>query len=281
VSKNSFYLQSLAHISNLALHLNNTSSKHIRNEAYAGSVQAIQFTNNGRFLLTGIGPYFCVFHLLSGECLLRKHLFDDAGCIKGIKIISEEKDMSTLLALTFGQRKINVLRLNEKMADIQQRIQFQELNDWILDVSYLEQTENAEQLMAIGFGLNVVSIVQFSVPTSNSSELFVDLEIIKSVKGFPNCLLYSMRFYGNSLDELLIASGTIFAQISIWSWKKYESTQKLLLILNGHDVVIFIITWAKDGKCLCSISDDRTVRYWSFSHSFLENEKNTRLRNVG
>jgi hypothetical protein len=169
VSKNSFYLQSLAHISNLALHLNNTSSKHIRNEAYAGSVQAIQFTNNGRFLLTGIGPYFCVFHLLSGECLLRKHLFDDASCIKGIKIISEEKDMSTLLALTFGQRKINVLRLNEKMADIQQRIQFQELNDWILDVSYLEQTENAEQLMAIGFGLNVVSIVQFSVPTSNSS----------------------------------------------------------------------------------------------------------------
>jgi len=90
-----------------------------------------------------------------------------------------------------------------------------------------------------------------------------------------------MRFYGNSLDELLIASGTIFAQISIWSWKKYESTQKPLLILNGHDGVIFRITWAKDGKSLCSTSDDRTVRYWSFSHSFLENEKNTRLRNVG
>jgi len=263
----------------------------INKVAFAGGVHAVQFTRNSQFILSGIGPYFCVFHVLSGACLLREHLFN-GGCIKGIQVItqgnSEQQDCHVIV---FGQRKISLIRLKwltnattsvESIATVavDRIVQLPEMNDWVLDVKLLSKQCDASRLtMAIGFARNLVKVVQFEYDSKQVDEVEsfgqgeklqqVQLQVLKTVNGFPNCLLYSMSLYGEHVDELLVAAGTIFSQISVWSLVHCESNESALIILNGHDGVLFRVEWSKDGTALCSTSDDRTIRHWKFSHSFV------------
>ncbi|KAI3787476.1 hypothetical protein L1987_41973 [Smallanthus sonchifolius] len=53
------------------------------------------------------------------------------------------------------------------------------------------------------------------------------------------CLLYTMRMWGDKIDSIHVASGTIF-----------------------NETAIFRITWCLDGSKLVSVSDDRSARIW-------------------
>lgn len=272
--------------------------------AFAGGVHSVRFTPDGQHLLTGIGPYFCIFHVLSGVCLLRRHLFD-GGCIKGIQIFSLEPlaspppqpDLPSCIqrhhVMVFGQRKICFLTLrlllddlnglndnmdhhgsNTRVVQIDQIVDLPEMNDWVLDVKLLnEMCTETTVTIAVGFARNFVKVIQFpydfALRAKRTNRYMVkELNVLHTVHGYPNCLLYSMSLYGEHVDKLLVAAGTIFTQISVWSFVQCQSNQSALIILNGHDGVLFRVEWAKDGKALCSTSDDRTIRFWKFSHGF-------------
>ncbi|XP_057790304.1 uncharacterized protein LOC131007161 isoform X2 [Salvia miltiorrhiza] len=109
------------------------------------------------------------------------------------------------------------------------------------------------------------------------------------VKCAERCLLYSMRMFGNDIDSLRIASGTIFNEIVVWKvicqngvkhpgsnvedhlqltgdegffYPGPDYRDDLISRLVGHEGSIFRIAWFSNGTKLVSVSDDRSARIW-------------------
>ncbi|KAF2325013.1 hypothetical protein GH714_022219 [Hevea brasiliensis] len=121
-----------------------------------------------------------------------------------------------------------------------------------------------------------------------------DAVITLSVSGISQerCLLYSMRLWGDNLETLRIASGTIYNEIIIWKVVPQHGALPLTSTLEdhmplknscskafhlhcqqhkavhisrliGHEGSIFRIVWSSDGSKLVSVSDDRSARIWA------------------
>ena len=71
------------------------------------------------------------------------------------------------------------------------------------------------------------------------------------------------------MDDLLLASGTVFNQILIWKVqgkKDKHNNTFILQRLSGHEGVIFSINFNKMGTLLGSVSDDRSIRLWKVTN---------------
>ena len=58
-------------------------------------------------------------------------------------------------------------------------------------------------------------------------------------------------------DDLIVAAGTIFSCIIIWSVKK--NAGKIINKLEGHQGSIFRLCWNEKNRFLASASDDRRL----------------------
>ncbi|XP_075675925.1 tRNA (34-2'-O)-methyltransferase regulator WDR6 [Dermatophagoides pteronyssinus] len=105
----------------------------------------------------------------------------------------------------------------------------------------------------------------------------------EKIFGPQKCILYSAKILESSIDNncLIIASGTVFTQILIWSVVLSSNNDEKPLVeelqtLNGHDGVIFAIDYNSKLNILVTASDDRSVRLWNgccdnFSESSMKN----------
>jgi WD40 repeat protein len=93
-----------------------------------------------------------------------------------------------------------------------------------------------------------------------------DLGILYTIQSEEHCTLFCGRFYNHTLEDLMFASGTVFCQILIW---KVDHTIQgdipVLHNLSGHEGILFGVRWARNGRAICSVSDDRTIRIWDIS----------------
>ncbi|KAK7259152.1 hypothetical protein RIF29_24751 [Crotalaria pallida] len=106
--------------------------------------------------------------------------------------------------------------------------------------------------------------------------------MVLKVQSPVRCLLYSMRLWGQNLEVLCIASGTIFNEIIVWKVAPHhdqsssrhaedhghQSVNQLyeavhICKLIGHEGSIFRIAWSSCGSKLLSVSDDRSARVWT------------------
>ena len=120
--------------------------------------------------------------------------------------------------------------------------------DWIWDVCVVD--EQCSQL-AIGTAHN--SVVIWSLRENKA---------IRYHYGKERCILYSLSFL-NLHGKLLVASGTVFMQVHIWSITNPAHT----LVCKAHKGVIFKLRWSADGRYLLSVSDDRALIAWRNSIS--------------
>ncbi|KAJ2048832.1 WD repeat-containing protein 6 [Coemansia sp. S16] len=72
-------------------------------------------------------------------------------------------------------------------------------------------------------------------------------------------ILYAAAFAGDTIDDLLVAAGTVFNQVLVWQFAKGQVERRLV----GHEGVIFGVHFSTDRTTLASVSDDRTLRLWS------------------
>ncbi|MCO5580983.1 hypothetical protein L7F22_034858 [Adiantum nelumboides] len=251
------------------------------------------------FLLAGTGSQILLFNTGSFELLLSKHVFEGVR-VHGIEVPdqslgqwlpSQTSGLSTTLAV-HGERMVKLynLILEDGLFDSQHNSSqitltlsrtLPRCKHWVLNVRFLKEVchkggAGIEQLLAIGTTDNFVSVWSISNCT-----------FLLHVKCAERCLLYTLRFWGDDLKNLMIAAGTIFNEIVIWDLGVlFSSKDGVLEIcdslgestyvvsprerLKGHEGSIFGITWSQDGKKLASVSDDRSVRIWNIVNKPLE-----------
>ncbi|GAB1604303.1 WD repeat-containing protein 6-like [Argonauta hians] len=213
----------------------------------------------GDTVLAGIGPYIHIYDLSTSQLLQYSQVLDYNN-IHGIQKDYSTSSTSTTtgcLLCAYGEKRINIVTYSDQK--ITKKHQSRLFQDWIWDVRWLAQTAHCpDRFIAATLGHNV--IVLWNSTTDH---------LLKHVRCQEQCILYSAHFIGVSWDQLLVASGTVFNQVVVWSpvvnttvdqWG--QTVSKPLHYFTGHEGVIFSIDYDPKRQLLCSVSDDRSIRIW-------------------
>ncbi|CAN1196390.1 WD repeat-containing protein 6 [Linum perenne] len=236
---------------------------------YLGEVSALSFLNIPQgfsslpLLLAGSGSQLLLYNLEAGSLIKAFQVFEGIrvhgiACSDGFAVLDSAK--LSFRVSVFGEKRVKLFSLNVALeseqllfVDLGLECSLPRFSHWILDVSFLKSN-----CIAVGCSDNSVHVWDIT----NSSP-------IVAVQSPDKCLLYSMRLWGESLDTLRIASGTIFNEIIIWRvvhQEIYKASHISRLI--GHEGSIFRIAWSSDGSKLVSVSDDRSARIWRVGSAF-------------
>ncbi|KAK7481281.1 hypothetical protein BaRGS_00027541 [Batillaria attramentaria] len=150
-----------------------------------------------------------------------------------------------------------------------------EFEDWIWDVAWLKQ----EEVWTLGLALAHNVVLHYNWQSGI---------ILQRVTCREKCLLcrYCARFIGSTWSNLIVAAGTVFNQVVLWSVAQSadgvgdgggnveDHAQPVLHRLSGHQGVIFSICYHHTLQRICSVSDDRSIRMWQlqFTAPAAENE---------
>ncbi|CAG8477263.1 8023_t:CDS:10 [Paraglomus occultum] len=239
---------------------------------YVGPVTSLKF-HNSKILLAGHGPLLKVFYIPSGE-LLNVVVGLECLRIRGIVHVNQAKDTQEIqqrkiptsdncVYVIYGGKTVRVLEMSLSYDDIPKpkcKITFItppiNLRDWILDINWVYGREGesvnhesafSEPHLCVAYAHNVVD--RFT---------YLFRAVVNAVTCPSQCILYSARFYGHSWEKLLLAAGTVFNEVHLWSVKDGVVLKKFV----GHEGVIFNVRFSFDGSILASVSDDRTIRVW-------------------
>ncbi|CAL4937260.1 unnamed protein product [Urochloa decumbens] len=261
---------------------------HLRPASYLGDVSALSFLPSSPrpLLLAGTGSELLVYEVGAAKLIAAFQVFDGVR-VHGIEPRGRSTGCSSHSLAVFGERRVKIFSLGfgvseddtevgEVRLELEQRLPG--FDHWVLDARFLE----VDELLAIGLSDNSLALWDLSKRL-----------LVTRVKSPEKCLLYSMRMWGDSVRQLLVASGTILNEILIWKLapqilessllcshegntsdvnsreninlgnKQYMAVQ--LGRLKEHEGSIFRIAWSSDGSKFMSVSDDRSARMWMLS----------------
>ncbi|EEA21958.1 WD repeat-containing protein 6 [Talaromyces marneffei ATCC 18224] len=240
---------------------------------------------SSRYLLKGQGPFVSVIDVKSGETIHKLRVFRRNN-VHGFMIDElrcREQDIFSVLV--WGGSSLRVIRILRQQGDkLHLRIVCGTLEhaapDWIYDIcpAHIDDTSNLAYLIT---GHNsVLSIKLKQVDGSKYSDAIQLRRLVSGVKS----TLYSADIITLSASHILIAAGTVFGEIIVWSCFRQDGTDanastvtsSIHHFFTGHDGSIFGVSISdelrlnKAGKeqrvrLLASCSDDRTVRIWDIS----------------
>ncbi|KAK3194383.1 hypothetical protein Dsin_025693 [Dipteronia sinensis] len=273
----------------------------LHSSQYLGEISALCFLHlpyhfhSLPYLLAGSGSQVLLYDLEAAKLKKSFQVFEGIR-LHGITCNEEgpgSGSVSTTAAFKvalYGEKKVKLFDL---IFDLSRKFQNQpevhvnwsfvqslpRFSHWVLDVSFLKDCEGSHCL-AIGCSDNSIRVWNISNST-----------VILQVQSPEKCLLYSMRLWGDNLEALRIASGTIYNEIIVWKvdsqygaplltgeedhtnmcssasecvkvhHQQYKVVNMFRLI--GHEGSIFRIEWSSSGSKLVSVSDDRSARIWA------------------
>ncbi|KAM4722757.1 tRNA (34-2'-O)-methyltransferase regulator WDR6 [Rhinophrynus dorsalis] len=220
-------------------------------------ITALEFV--GDHLLSGEGPNLTVYSLKQSDLTSQRFCQNvlQGYTIHGIKLSgSAPLNPQHVLLAVFGSKGLIVLKLkiSDQEVSLSEICPLRVLHDWIWDVQWLSDHLQLASLLALALGHNSVALYDFLSGT-----------VLKEVHCAEKCILYSADFFGESWEELVMISGTVFNQLVIW--RPSDSTNKEERVeprrrISGHNGVIFSIFYEKNRGILASASDDRSLRIW-------------------
>lgn len=255
-------------------------------------------------LLTGEGPLLRIYDQSSGERLL-SHRILTSHAIHGIaasSVISQHPlNVCSFRALLWGDRCISVVEIEPstqskwptklKILDL---VIETLLGDWILDAQLRPRHEdrvdtNLDDAIVITAHNHLLHL-QFPQQSIRDAEI----TICHAAKG-PRSMLYSAHTTWSLEGRVLVAAGTIFGEVIVWSFDGIDISSisedavpgTLHYVFKGHEGSVFgvRISDVLADKCsksaqrvVASCSDDRTIRLWDISRletnlSWTENQE--------
>ncbi|KAF9111680.1 WD repeat-containing protein 6 [Mortierella sp. AM989] len=265
-------------------------------------VTALAYHDN-EILLSGQGPYLKASLISTSETLCCIHLGGDWKVHRIVLANTQQINESSIarLFLVFGAKSLRIMRLAVIRSDDSCRpnAYFQHLwnvphmKDWILDAQWLWRKSDipgefptsrsskkphisaSPTSIAIGYAHNFVEV--FDLPqnpfaiTHRENDLLqedclLDFRLSYSVQSEEHCTLFCGRFHNNTLEDLWFASGTVFCHALLWKVHHEGGIEApVMTSLIGHEGILFGIRWSDDGKAVCTVSDDRTIRVWDLA----------------
>ncbi|KAI8369417.1 WD40-repeat-containing domain protein [Radiomyces spectabilis] len=232
--------------------------EHLEKDMFAGLVTSLAFHSES-ILLAGHGPCLKVFNVQTGQLLACETVLPH-NRIHRIVLVPETRDDSgvqTRRLAVYGSKYLSILQLeiSETAAKVTVEKAFGPFCDWIMDAQWLTEEDEYRDQMALAFAHNFVDVYDLS-----GSEA----QRLDHVQCQVRCILYAARFYGNTRDTLILASGTVFNEVHLWkpSERNEQGDGVVYKNLAGHEGVIFGVGFSPDGSMLTSVSDDRTIRVW-------------------
>lgn len=245
----------------------------MQNEHHRVPVTALAFFKQ-TITLAGEGTYL---HAYDAEFKLLKAIsvFESQG-IHGIIILEDEP---TSTALVWGGCLLRILFLEPKNGDLSIALGgVLNVRDWILDAAFAPSTQ---PLAAIVTAHNTLLTASIRWPLLSKDEE-QDAVLEHQVKG-SNCILYSAHLLWLSPSRCLIASGTAFGDIIVWSAvvpnDQSRTQSQMHYNFSGHEGSVFGVRLSSQlnipgfngERVLASCSDDRTIRLWDISDLTFEN----------
>nr|XP_043621149.1 WD repeat-containing protein 6 [Erigeron canadensis] len=247
---------------------------------YLGEISALCFLHlpppspSLPYLLAGTGSQLLFYDLSTSNMIASFQVFNGIrvhGITTCIPPTKNNASSFTFTIAVFGERKLKLLRfdIKQNLVNLLSVQSLPNFGHWILDVCFLQDCViQGSQFLAIGCTNN--SVYFWDIATSTISY---------EVSSPDKCLLYTMRMWGEKIDSLHVACGTIFNEIIVWKVVpaldsplkdnglltpvcKHQYEAVSVCRLAGHEGSIFRITWSLDGSKLVSVSDDRSARIW-------------------
>lgn len=232
-------------------------------------------------LLQGQGPFASVIDTRNGQLLSKIRVFRRNN-IHGFMIDESRRDAKNLELLVWGGQSLRFLSIrssSDKQVILVHETAEYVAPDWIYDIC-ASHVEDAQSLAYAITGHNSL----LSVNLQDTPDIKYPRSIrLKRVAAGVKSTLYSANVVALSPSHILMAAGTVFGEIIVWScFLEDESangatSSSIHHFFTGHDGSVFGVSISEDillqadakpKRLLASCSDDRTVRVWDISDCF-------------
>ncbi|OJD33699.1 wd repeat protein [Diplodia corticola] len=231
-------------------------------------VTALAFA--GQYILTAEGPFLRVFLKSGSDCLFTEKIFENQT-VHGLAVV-DASHSDYLSVIAYGGHLVRHLRLSHdgiaRTFGLDQG-PVARVSDWVLDLAHPFQKLNTT--VAVTAHNQIVRLCWTSSPPSAC--LTVSNLTVSS-----RCILYSAHLSWLSAAKVLVASGTAFGEILVWSCDFTNLDKPRSCVhhfFTGHEGSVFGVQISlpfyvsedqtNRHQLLASCSDDRTVRIWDIS----------------
>lgn len=245
---------------------------------------------NARFLLHGNGPSVFLAEEVSDVLCGHVRVFE-RNTVHGIRTVASqttEDGQFSAIFLVWGGQSLRIVRLNASSVSSTPRASLVTISaeygapDWILDINiYKEQTNPPLQSSSVVHLISAHNVLFGLDLDYDSSQSSASLRLYEITTGLKS-VLYSANITWISQTQILVAAGTVFGEIVVWSCifplglqnKSFvEHYVCIHHIFAGHEGSIFGVNFSTEiahsnedrKRYLASCSDDRTIRIWDVS----------------